>query len=155
MANLYEIEKEIMNCFDAETGEVLDIDRLTELQMDAEEKIEHIALWVKNLNSDIAAYKAEEDVFASRRKVAERKVESLKNWLALALEGHNISTARYAITFRNSEATDIIDDTKIPENFWRVTTKREPDRVAIKAALKNGIEVPGCGLKTNTSVAIK
>ena len=49
MDSLYEIDFEIMNCIDFETGEVVDVEKLTELQMEREHKIESVALWVKNL----------------------------------------------------------------------------------------------------------
>lgn len=36
--NLYEIDQEIMNCVDMETGEIIDPARLDELQMDRDIK---------------------------------------------------------------------------------------------------------------------
>ena len=45
--NLFEIENEIMNCWDQETGEILDSDRLDQLEMERDTKIENIALYIK------------------------------------------------------------------------------------------------------------
>ena len=41
MATLYEIEQAIMDCVDLETGEIIDIEKLDQLQMDREVKIEN------------------------------------------------------------------------------------------------------------------
>ena len=34
MANLYDINSEILSCIDAETGEIIDVERLQALQME-------------------------------------------------------------------------------------------------------------------------
>ena len=49
--NLYEINSQILDCIDQETGEVMDIDRLEELNMAKAEKVDNIACWVKNLEA--------------------------------------------------------------------------------------------------------
>ena len=54
--NLYEINSQILDCVDPETGEVMDIDRLEELNMAKAEKVDNIACWVKNLEADVAAF---------------------------------------------------------------------------------------------------
>ena len=58
MTTLYEIEQSILDCVDMETGEIINQQRLDQLVLDKERKMENIALWVKNLNSDIEDYKA-------------------------------------------------------------------------------------------------
>ena len=92
--NLFEIENEIMNCWDQETGEILDSDRLDQLEMERDTKIENIALYIKNLTADAEALKAEKQSFAERQKAAENKVESLKKYLATYLAGQKFSTPR-------------------------------------------------------------
>ena len=97
---LYESENAIRECIDMETGEIIDIDRLNELQMEREAKIENVACWIKDLKAEAEAIKAEKMALAERQKVAENKAESLKNWLAYALDGQKFSTARCAVAFR-------------------------------------------------------
>ena len=43
MANLYEINEQILNCVDMETGEIIDADKLQDLQLAFDEKVEGIA----------------------------------------------------------------------------------------------------------------
>ena len=69
MATLFEIDQAILATIDFETGEILDTDALEALQMEREAKLENIALWVKNLMSDAAAYKAEKEAFEKRENV--------------------------------------------------------------------------------------
>ena len=71
--NLYQIDAEILKVIDFETGEVLDEDKLEELQMSKNEKIENILLYIKNLNADAEIIKAEEKALAERRKAKENK----------------------------------------------------------------------------------
>ena len=73
--NLYEINKEMLGCWDAETGEILDEARLDELQIERDEKIENIACWIKNLRAEKDALKAEKEVFAQRQKTVENKID--------------------------------------------------------------------------------
>ena len=42
---IYEIDSQILECIDEETGEVLDVERLEKLMQDKENKIEAVALW--------------------------------------------------------------------------------------------------------------
>ena len=49
---LYEIDEQILNCIDAETGEIIDADMLNALQMERDAKIEGVALWIKDLKAE-------------------------------------------------------------------------------------------------------
>lgn len=71
MASLYEINAAILDCVDLETGEIIDIERLQELQMEREQKIENVALWYKNLLSDATQYAAEEAAFKKKKQQAQ------------------------------------------------------------------------------------
>lgn len=155
MASLYEIDQEIMNCIDPETGEIVDLDRLEDLQMKREQKIENVALWIKNLKADAAAYKAEKDAFAAREKQAKEKAESLSKWLTRALNGQNFWTGKCAVSFRKSESVEIVDPDIVPEDYLTVKIQKAPDKIAIKDAIKHNVKIPGCQLVTNQNIQIK
>lgn len=155
MASLYQIDQAILECLDAETGEIIDAEKLDALFMEKNQKIENIALWIKNLQADALAYKAEKDAFAARQKAAENKVESLKAWLVSALGGQKFSTTKCAVSFRKSEAVQVDDVNSIPAEWTRIKTTIEPDKTAIKAAIKAGQEITGCKLVENTNISIK
>ena len=155
MASLYEISNAILECVDLETGEIIDQERLDSLMMERSEKIESVALWIKNLESDAVAYKAEKEAFAAREKQATNKAKRLKEWLARVCEGEKFTTPRCAVSFRNSETVEIDEGAAIPDEYMRTKTTTEPDKVEIKAALKAGAEIAGCRLVTNVNTNIK
>jgi hypothetical protein len=155
MANLYEIDRGILDCIDLETGEVIDPDRLESLQMERNQKIENVVLWIKNLQSDALAFKAEKDAFAERERSATKKAEQLKEWLAKVLDGQKFSSGRCAVSFRRSEQVEILDENSIPQDLMIQKVSFAPDKVGIKKLLKEGNEVCGCRLVENLNAQIK
>lgn len=155
MANLYEIDQAILSCIDTETGEVIDPEQLDRLQMERDAKVEGVACWVKNLQADALAFKAEKEAFDKREKAATAKVDQLKKWLAQALDGQKFSTVKCAVSFRKSETVEVEDVSLIPADLLRVKTTVEPNKTAIKALLKEGQDVVGCRLVENQNVQIK
>ena len=63
---IYEIDQAIMNCVDAETGEIIDTERLDKLQMERDAKLENVACWIKDLKAEAEALKAEKQALADR-----------------------------------------------------------------------------------------
>lgn len=155
MASLYEIDKSILECIDQETGELIDFERFESLQMERNQKIENVALWVKNLQSDALAYKAEKEAFAEREKAATKKAEQLKEWLAKVLEGQKFSTGKCAVSFRKSTKLEVLDELSIPDDLMVKTVTVKPDAYAIKTLMKDGMVVPGCRLVENLNTQIK
>lgn len=156
---IYEINEQILNCIDLETGEIIDIDRLNELQLEKDAKIENVACWIKELKAEAEAIKAEKQTLAERQKVAENKAESLKKWLAYALDGQKFKTSKCSISYRKSESVEVTEEglnNLIKEHDELLTYKApEPNKTAIKQALKDGLSVQGVQLVQNTSTIIK
>lgn len=155
---LYEIEEEIMNVFDPETGEILDEDKLAKLEMERDRKIENIALYIKNLESDAEQIKVEKNALAAREKSAKNKAESLRTFLSGYLAGQKFSTPKVAISFRSSTSVEADVGALIGSDIGQDYLKyAEPtaDKVAIKKALQEGIVLPGCALVTNQNMQIK
>ena len=152
--NLFEIENDIMNCWDQETGEILDSDRLDQLEMERDTKIENIALYIKNLTADAEALKAEKQSFAERQKAAENKAESLKKYLANYLAGQKFSTPKVAISFRKTSSVNVTDISQLPEEFLKFADPT-PDKTAIKNAIKAGTTVTGAEIVEGQSISIK
>ena len=157
---IYEIDQAIMECVDLETGEIIDTEQLDKLQMEREEKLENIACWIKDLNAEAEAIKTEKQILANRQKVAENKAESLKKYLAYALDGQKFSTAKCAVSFRNTESVEVTEEgleALMKEHDELLTYKApEPNKTAIKNAIKNdGLNVAGVQLVQNISTIIK
>lgn len=154
MATLYKINQEILSCIDAETGEIIDFERLQALQIEREEKLENVALWYKNLVSDAAQYKAEKDAFAEKERIAKNKAERLKQYLDEALAGNPYKTTRVTVAYRKSESVVVDDVYQIPEGFLKFS---EPtaDKTAIKAAIKAGEQIAGAHIEEKMNMSIK
>lgn len=156
---LYEIDKAIEAFFeenvDLETGELLNIEQLDELNLAREQKIEGISLWVKNLEAEKEAVKHEKDNFADREKRLGKKIDSLKGYLTYALDGQKFSTPKVAVSFRKSESVLIKDEYLVPDEYCEFTVMRKPNKKNIKDALKKGKELMGVELVEKQNVLIK
>lgn len=154
---LYELDKAIAD-FELEVnedGEVLNIDELDELNLAREQKIEGISLWVKNLEAEKEAVKHEKDNFADREKRLGKKIDSLKKYLTYALDGQKFSTPKVAVSFRKSESVLVKDKYLIPDSYMNLSVVREPNKAAIKNALKRGEEIMGVELLEKRNISIK
>lgn len=151
---LYEINEEIYKCVDEETGEIIDMEKLVDLQLAFDEKVEGIACWIKELAAEAKAVKEEKDNLASRQKSLENKAESLKNYLDMFLSGQKFKTPKVTISYRKSTSAEVTDWRELPNEFLRMKDP-EPDKIAIKKALQEGVELPGCALVEKQSICIK
>ena len=151
--NLYEINEAIRSCVDQETGEIIVPEMLDALEMEKSDKVENIALWIKDLNAEAAAIKAEKDNLARRQKSCENKAASLKQYLTQSLGGQKFKTARVVISWRKSSAVEIMDESKIPAEF-HIHQPDKIDKSGLKNALKSG-EVDGAKLVEHNNMIIK
>jgi hypothetical protein len=151
---LYEIDKAILDCIDAETGEIVDEDMLDSLQMERQTKIENVGCWIKNLEADVKALKDEMAALKIRKDSKENRIENLKAWLKDALDGTGFETAKVKISYRKSDAVEIADGAKIPEEYLKYS---EPtaDKVELKKALKAGKQIDGVALVERQNISIK
>ena len=155
---LFDINKAILEFdyeIDEETGEILNAEALDALQMAREEKIEGVGLWIKNLQAEAEAVKKEKDAMAERQRRLEKKAESLKDYLAYALQGEKFSTPRIVMSWRKSESVLIPDEALLDDRFVNITMIKKPDKKLIKDTLKAGREVPGAELVTKQNLQIK
>lgn len=154
MATLYEINQEILNCVDMETGEIIDMDKLGELQLAFDVKVENIALWIKNLLSDAEAIKAEKNKLAERQKSCENKAKSLKEYLNTYLGGQKFKTPKVSISYRKSESVEVTDISKVDKEYLKAI-EPEVDKTKIKKAMKDGAEIKGVTLVQNQNMQIR
>lgn len=164
MRALYDIDQEILDCVDLETGEILDAEKLDTLQMEREQKLEGVALWVKDLKAEAEAVKAEADKLTARKKALDGKIESIKAWLLYALGGEKLKTARCNVYQMRTKKV-VIDDEQalvdmfltsdaLKEKYLRI---KEPEinKTALSDAMKNGFEFEFAHLEDSESVVIR
>ena len=159
---IYDIDQRILELVDPETGELLDFDAFADLQMERERKIEAMALWVKELSATASAIKAEVDTLMERKRVAERRCESLKRYLSEILQGEKFSTPRCAVSFRRSTSVQVDDSESLvrwlEQNGLDDCLKyKEPEvsKTEVGKLLKSGMPVPFAHLENKQSVGVK
>lgn len=163
---LYEIDLAIQqfvdNMLDAvnEDGELVDIDpeKLEQLQAARKDKLEAIACYYKNLVSDAEAIKAEETNLKARRETMERKAERLKSLLSMSLLNSGdteFSTAKCAVSFRESTQVVIPDEDLLDPSYMNKKIKFEPDKKLIRKAIESGTDVSGAFLEKKKNIQIK
>ena len=159
MRALYEIDADLENLLSQvdENGELLiDDEALNALLMERTDKLEGVALAIKNIAAEVTAIKTEETILKERRERLEKKRDGLTEWLRQALNGEKFETARCQITYRKSEAVKIDDAVffkRPPARFIKIT--KTADKTAIKAALKAGEKVRGAVLEEKQNMNIR
>jgi len=165
MSNLFDLNRDIekalddiLNSVNEETGEVDEscVQLLEELQMQKDEKLENIGCYIKNLTADVNAFKEEEKVMKKRREVIEHKIERLKKYVSLILNGEKWDkSTKVQFNFTESTQTIIDDESLIPKKFLVKKTDYSPDKNAIKEAIKSGKKVKGAHLNTVKNIQVK
>lgn len=158
---LYEINEEYRRVLETievnEDGEIIGVEALEEIEGKIEEKLEAIAVIIKEKEADKAGYKAEADRISKNIKSIDRSIEWLKDYAKSGLKMLDIKkleTAKAKLSIRNSESVEIDDLTAIPTTYMRIKTTEEADKVAIKKALKDGAVISGAHLVTKENVQI-
>lgn len=160
---LYEIDNAIREVLesaaDPETGELVDeelLEQYDKLIMDRDQKVENIGLYIKNLEADAAAIKAEAKNLTARAKAAENKAEHLRNYMQFCLNGQKFQSPRLSVSFRRSQKVEVDQNRlfEIPEDYLRYKDP-EVDKKRVSEALKAGEDIPGCTLVDSVSMIIK
>lgn len=160
---LYEIDKAIQEALegavDPESGEIIDEELLAaydQLRMDRDQKVENIGLYIKNLEADAAAIKAEAKNLTARAKAAENKAEHLRNYMQFCLNGQKFQSPRLSVSFRHAKKVEVDQNRlfEIPDDYLRYKDP-EVDKKRVSEALKAGEDIPGCTLVDSVSMIIK
>lgn len=158
---LYQISDAIRQALDhieldEETGEILSADALHAVEAEASEKIEATALYLRELDAEAKAAKEEADRMLARVKSMQKRSDYLKSMLLDALHATGkVKTGRVTVSIRTTKAVEIAEGADLPEAYTTVKTTVSPNKVAIKQALLDGVEVPGCSLEARESVSIR
>lgn len=151
------------NLLDIETGEILSQDEankmIAELQLEADKKTEWIAKEILNLKAEAEALKEQKKKFESRQRAAERKAESLKNYLKFALNGEKwkAEDSSVSVSYRASKnVVNVTDIDSIEDRFFKTPhTESNLNKTMLKEAILNGEQIWGAKLEDKTSVIIK
>ena len=155
MRALYEIDNEILDCVDMETGEIIDEEKLEALEMERDKKIEGIILWRKDIVAEEEAVKAEAKKLSERARALDNKAEQLKKYIEQALEGNKFKTERCSVSYRKSTSVVIDDVHQLPVEVWKDLSEDWISKSKIKEMLEAGKEVKGAHQEEKQSIIIK
>jgi hypothetical protein len=113
---------------------------------------------IKDIEAEIDAIDMEIKRLSAMKKSRSNAVDKLKTSLSDAMQLFDITelkTPTLKINFRKSESVEIENVALLDKDFIKVVTTETADKIAIKEAIKNGVEVTGAVLKQNYNLQIK
>lgn len=132
------------------------IDELAKLEAD---KVDGFGQFLKIQSALAEACKEESRRLAAKARAAESRLAWLKEHYTIVLRENGlkkVSGNAYTISVRESEAVAVTAQTEeLPELYRRITIRIEPDKNAIKEALKGGLTIPGCALMKTYSLQVR
>lgn len=143
---------------DTDTGELFNLEeKIDGLLMEKSRKIEGVAFYVDDLLVKSATITERIKALQDMKKSIDKQKDRLIDYLVYATDGKEFSTDNVEIKVRKSQATEITDETAIPDEFKReeIKTEIKIDKTAIKnAILKDGADVPGAKVVTRYNLTI-
>lgn len=130
-------------------------EHIADLELDRERLLSYFAGEYANQLADVAAYKSQKDKFTKWEKAAKNKADWIKTYLSSVVKtGEKWSNDQHRISWRQSESVNVdCEVEKLDPNLVKI--KAEPDKTAIKKALKLGLNIAGCSLIKNHNIQIK
>lgn len=119
---------------------------------------------IRNLQATAASIKEAEEQMKARRQSYEKRAAALLERLKTGLEiagVQKLDTPHFALTIKkNPPSVEVWDERQIPAEYLRTPEPPPPpapvpDKVAIKQAIKDGIDVPGALLAQGTRLEIR
>lgn len=139
---------------DPETGEILTMDAVEELEMDRDKKIDGCCAHYKNLKSDYEQLDEVIKRLTAKRNRVKRSMEWMKEYLNMSLKGEKFKNAYHSVYYQKRTSLEVDESKLIDMSDAYKTITYKPDTTAIKQALDEGIEIDGCNLVTKSSIVI-
>lgn len=163
MSKLYEISERYLNLealldrSDENIKEIL-LEGLNEIKEEFNEKALNLVKYIKNIESDIDGFKAEEKRLADRRKTLENQKESIKEYLYIEMQKIGQKKADlglFKLNIQSNPASVKVLDEKLIDKKYLIEQEPKIDKKAILNDLKNNLEVKGCEIHQGESLRIR
>ena len=136
-------------------------DTLEGLQGDIEVKAVQVAKFALGLDATADQIDAAAKAMQERANRVRKRSEQIRAYLLLQMQMTNISKIEcpeFTLSVRKTpEAVQIMETAVIPAEYMRQpeAPPAKPDKVALKAALKAGVEIPGVYLQGGERLEVK
>ena len=121
-------------------------------------KSENYGYITKQFDGEIDIIDNEIKRLQQAKRSREKTIERLKDTIELAMitfDIDKIETPLIKISFRKSESVEVTDVNELPNEFKVIKVTESADKLKIKDALKSGMFIEGCSIKTNRNLQIK
>jgi Siphovirus Gp157 len=135
-------------------------DTLEAVEGEFSDKVKAIVQAVRNLDASGDAIAAEAKAMKARADRVYKRAENIRAYLMfqmLTADKLRFEFPEFTVAVRdNPESVVINDDAKIPNQYWRlIPESAEPDKKALKDAIKGGAEIPGVWLQRSQKLEVK
>ena len=160
---LYEINEMLRSAIEAaeekidfETGEIPDDWGvfLDEIQMEHDKKCLSIGALIREKLAEAEAMKAEAQRILKRYNTETNAVKRLKEYLVNNMQvGEKLKDNRVSIGWRESRSVVVTDESKLPEDCFRIV--RELSKTEVKKRIESGDEIDGAHIQEKHYIQIR
>jgi len=152
-----EFEKSLDNLLDHDDSDL--IKEIESIEGEFKSKSANVAKYIRNLEHLAQGIKEIERSQRDRRNSLEKKIARLKDYLRINFEKTNTAKIEsddiVIAIYKNPAKVHIIDEEKIPEEFFQIKETKLLNKDKIKESLRNGDDIPGCELIQEKRISIK
>ena len=152
-----EFEKSLDNLLDHDDSDL--IKEIESIEGEFKLKSANVAKYIRNLEHLAQGIKEIESTQKNRRNSLEKKIARLKDYLRINFEKTNTERIEnddiVIAIYKNPEKVHIVDEEKIPEEFFQGKETKLMNMAKLKESLKNGEDIPGCELIQEKRISIK
>lgn len=161
--SIYTIAADYRTVLEAvESGEIPEDqagDLIEQMTGELEDKLAAIIAFSRNLEAEAEAAKAAAKRISERAGAKANKAQRLRDLVLQQMTECGIRRIERpefsAAPAKCPPAVEVLSEESVPEDWWTTKTTRALDRAAIKAALAEGADVPGCALVRRTRLAVR
>lgn len=161
--SIYQISNEfieLQNQLIEQDGEYSDeqVNALAINETNFENKLVGCSFVMKSFDNNINIIDEEIKRLTQLKKSAVNSKERLKTIISNAMQlfgKDEVKTAIVKLSFRKSESVNVEDVNALPNEYKVVKVTEAADKIKIKEALNNGVEIDGCSISVNYNLQIK
>lgn len=157
LPSLYALSHQYQQLLDLDVPFDEKADTLALLEESIEQKGKAIGAVLQSFDAQESALKAHLADVQAKVKAIQNHRDRLKAYLKENMEScgiQKIESPFFVISLQKSPESVVVDDeASIPDNYCKFT--RSVDKSLVKAALKDGYDIPGCRLESGTHIRIR
>jgi hypothetical protein len=153
--------RELLEQIDPETGELpAEFEQAREI---VASKAQAVAAFILQNDAQAAMVEAHAKSLMDRAKTAKKRSEWLREYLRTHMSRCGIreiasddGTFKASLAIGRDESVEVFDAAQVPADYMReVPAKTEPDKTLIRAAMKDGFQVPGARLVARDRLTLR